>query len=364
MRLTEFDYELPGERIAQHPPAERDAARMLVLDRAARVWDDSTFREFPSLLRGDELLVVNNTRVIPARLYGRRVVPHTVLPSGSAGTEPKPPTTTVEILLTREIEPGLWDILVRPGRKIRVGDRIAFGDGDLEAEVMASGEFGARRVRFSNAKDLPALLERFGHMPLPPYIGREDEPADRDRYQTVFASSPGAVAAPTAGLHFTERILRAIHERGVETCEVTLHVGPGTFQPVRAEHIEEHAMHAERYEISAPTAEKINAARAAGRPVLAVGTTVVRALEDAARKAAARGAEGISAGPGEAALFLYPGQSFLVVDQMLTNFHLPKSTLLMLVCALAGREFILQAYRHAMEAGYMFYSYGDCMLIR
>jgi S-adenosylmethionine:tRNA ribosyltransferase-isomerase len=341
---------------------------MLVLSRAAQTWDDRTFREFPSLLRGNELLVVNNTRVIPARLYGQRVVRATGRRCGPGErpvtAEPKGALAPIEILLTREIEPGVWDVLVRPGRKMRIGDRVTLGGGELEAEVIAGGEFGARRVCFSNASDLPGLLERFGHMPLPPYIDRPDDAQDRERYQTVFASSPGAVAAPTAGVHFTETILSAIRERGVEICEITLHVGPGTFQPVRAEKIEEHAMHAERYEISPLAAEKINAARSAGRPVLAVGTTVVRALEDAARKAVATGSRGLNSGRSDAQLFLYPGQSFLVVDQMLTNFHLPKSTLLMLVCTLAGREFILQAYQHAIDAGYKFYSYGDCMLIR
>ena len=360
MNLAEFDYELPTERIAQRPPVERDAARMLVLDRRARRWDDRAFRDFPTLLRGDELVVFNNTRVIPARLFGRR-----------AGVRSQPPSkamrreflrTTIEVLLTREVEPGVWDALVRPGRKMRVGERVIFGEGELEAEVISRGEFGARRLRFLNAADVRGSIERLGHMPLPPYIRRDDEAADRERYQTVFATAPGAVAAPTAGLHFTEEILGRIRERGVETCEITLHVGPGTFQPVRTEIIEQHTMHAEHYEIPTEAAERINVARAAGRPVLAVGTTVVRALEDAARKNG--GSAGVAAGPGEAELFLYPGQEFRVVDQMLTNFHLPQSTLLMLVCALAGRDFVMAAYRHAIAEGYLFYSYGDCMLIR
>ena len=360
MHISEFDYELPAERIAQRPPAERDAGRMLVLDRQAGTWDDRTFREFPGLLRGDELVVLNNTRVIPARLFGRRAGVCSQPPSKSTRREHL--QSSIEVLLTREIEPGVWDALVRPGRKMRVGERVIFGAGELEAEVMSRGEFGARRLRFSDAADLHGALERLGHVPLPPYIRREDEVADRERYQTVFAREPGAVAAPTAGLHFTEQILRGIRERGVEICEITLHVGPGTFQPVRTEVIERHTMQAEHYEIPAEAAERINAARAAGRPVLAVGTTVVRALEDAARKQGGSGR--LAAGPGEAELFLYPGQEFRVVDQMMTNFHLPQSTLLMLVCALAGREFVLAAYRHAIAEGYCFYSYGDCMLIR
>jgi S-adenosylmethionine:tRNA ribosyltransferase-isomerase len=360
MNLAEFDYELPAGRIAQRPPAERDGARMLVLDRRAQHWDDRAFRDFPGLLRGDELIVFNNTRVIPARLFGRR-----------AGVRSQPPSkatrreflhTTIEVLLTREVEPGVWEALVRPGRKMRVGERVVFGDDELEAEIISRGEFGARRLRFLNAADVRGSIERLGHVPLPRYIRREDETADRERYQTVFAKAPGAVAAPTAGLHFTQEILGRIQERGVETCEITLHVGPGTFQPVRTEIIEQHTMHAEHYEIPDDAAKRINSARAAGRPVLAVGTTVVRALEDAARKHGGSGR--VVAGPGEAELFLYPGQEFRVVDQMLTNFHLPQSTLLMLVCALAGREFVLEAYRHAIASGYLFYSYGDCMLIR
>lgn len=363
MHISEFDYELPAERIAQHPPAERDAGRMLVLDRRTRTWDDRTFRELPGLLRGDELVVLNNTRVIPARLFGRRAGVCAQPPSKATRREHL--RSTIEVLLTREIEPGVWDALVHPGRKMRVGERVIFGVGELEAEVIGRGEFGARRLRFLNAPDLPGALERLGHTPLPPYIRRDDQPADRERYQTIFATAPGAVAAPTAGLHFTEKILGGIRERGAETCEITLHVGPGTFQPVRTEIVEQHTMHAEHYEISATAADKINSARAAGRSVLAVGTTVVRSLEDAARKSSgARGGATICAGPGEAELFLYPGQEFRVVDQMLTNFHLPNSTLLMLVCALAGPEFVLDAYRHAIEHGYLFYSYGDCMLIR
>ncbi len=336
---------------------------MLVLDRRAQTWEDRMFRDLPSVLRGDELVVLNNTRVIPARLFGRR-----------EGVGAQPPArrkrveflrTTIEILLTREVEPGVWDALVRPGRKIRVGERVVFGEGELVAEVIGRGEFGERRVRFLSRADLRGALERLGHVPLPPYIRRDDEPADRERYQTIFATAPGAVAAPTAGLHFTEKILRGIRERGVETCELTLHVGPGTFQPVRTEVVEHHIMHAEHYEIPELTAEKINAARATRRPVLAVGTTVVRALEDAARKCEdATGAPRVRPGPAEAGVFLYPGQEFRVVDRLLTNFHLPKSTLLLLVCALAGREFLLDAYRHATASGYFFYSYGDCMLIR
>ncbi len=380
MRLSDFDYELPPDRIAQHPLPERDASRMMVLDHGKRNWEDRLFCELPGLLRGDELLVVNDTRVIPARLYGHRV-----------GIRSQPPprrrrgylTSPLEVLLTRQIQPGLWDALVRPGRKVRVGERIIFQSGaatpgcasgntpgsapvSLEAEVVSRGAFGARRLRFQNADEFAASLERLGHIPLPPYIARPDEPGDRSRYQTIFARRPGAVAAPTAGLHFTPAVLERLLALGVELCALTLYVGPGTFQPVRTDEVERHQMQPEAYEIPEATAAAINGARASRRPVLAVGTTVVRALESAARAAApgASGRQSIPSGPGEASVYLYPGAEFLVVDQLLTNFHLPKSTLLLLVSAFAGREFILDAYRHALEAAYRFYSYGDCMLIR
>jgi len=371
MRLSDFDYELPADRIAQRPAAERDASRMMVFERGERAWKDRDFRDLPEVLRGDEILVVNDARVLPARLYGRR-----------RGVRAQPPgrrrrghlTSEIEVLLTRQIEPGVWDALVRPGRKIGVGEHIFFDDGAggrLEAEVIARGEFGARRLRFADGGDLTAVLDRAGHVPLPPYIAREDAAEDRERYQTIFARRPGAVAAPTAGLHFTAGVVERLRGRGIEICPLTLYVGPGTFQPVRTNEVERHRMQPEAYEIPEATAKAIGRARAERRPVLAVGTTVVRALESAARRAmVARGggsgtpATELPAGPGEADVYLYPGAEFLVVNQLLTNFHLPKSTLLLLVCAFAGREFLLEAYRHAVEAGYRFYSYGDCMLIR
>ncbi|HKO05357.1 MAG TPA: tRNA preQ1(34) S-adenosylmethionine ribosyltransferase-isomerase QueA [Candidatus Acidoferrales bacterium] len=371
MRLSDFDYELPPDRIAQRPAVERDAARMMLLDRRACAWQDLAFRDLPEVLRGDELIVVNDARVLPARLYGRR-----------RGVRAQPPgrrrrghlTSEIEVLLTRQLEPGVWEALVRPGRKVGVGERIFFDDGAggrLEAEVIARGEYGARRLRFPDAGDLTAVLDRAGHMPLPPYIAREDTPEDRERYQTIFARQPGAVASPTAGLHFTSAVVERLRDRGIEICTLTLYVGPGTFQPVRTNEVERHRMQVEAYEIPEVTATSIGRAKAERRPVLAVGTTVVRALESAARQAmaargggfAAAGGE-VPAGPGEAGVYLYPGAEFLVVNQLLTNFHLPKSTLLLLVCAFAGREFILEAYRHAVEADYRFYSYGDCMLIR
>jgi S-adenosylmethionine:tRNA ribosyltransferase-isomerase len=277
----------------------------------------------------------------------------------------------IEVLLTRHVAPLEWEALVRPGRKIRVGERIDFGDGELWAEVLSRGEYGLRRIRLTAKGDVAQAIERLGHVPLPPYISREDEPADRERYQTIFAERPGAVAAPTAGLHFSPAILERLRKRGIEMVTITLDVGLGTFQPIHEEEIDRHRIHSERYEIPEPAAAAICKARREGRPILAVGTTVVRALEDAAQKSAAkRDKKGnaldpfVEAGPAEANLFIKPGHTFRAVDQLLTNFHLPQSTLLILVSAFAGREFMLQAYRHAVATRYRFYSYGDCMWIR
>jgi S-adenosylmethionine:tRNA ribosyltransferase-isomerase len=273
----------------------------------------------------------------------------------------------VEVFLTHQIGPEKWEALVRPGRKIWTGEHVLFGDGELEAEVVSRGELGLRTLRFvsRDTRGVAEHLERLGHVPLPPYIHRGEEDTDRERYQTVFARRPGAIAAPTAGLHFTQEILEKIRARGAEICELTLDVGLGTFQPVHTETLENHVMHAESYEIPEETAQCIQRARAAKRPVLAVGTTVVRALEAAALRAAESNATRLLlAGKADARLFIYPGFPFRVVDALLTNFHLPRSTLLALVCAFAGRERVLPAYDHAVQAGYRFYSYGDCMLIR
>ena len=365
MRVDELDYHLPRERIAQRPLEERDASRMLVFDRQSGAIEDRRFSEFPDLLRGDELLVFNNARVLPARLFGRRAGVHSQRPSRKTAREHL--TGRVEVFLTRQVASDLWEALVRPGRKMAVGERVLFGAGELEAEIVSRGELGLRGVRFqsTNGLSVAANIEKLGHVPLPPYIDRADEESDRERYQTVFAERPGAVAAPTAGLHFTPGILERIRERGCLTCEITLNVGLGTFQPVHTEILEEHKIHSESYEMGEETAEKIRSAKREGRPVLAVGTTVVRTLEDAAARAKGTGKQNeLQAGPAEAELFIVPGHSFRIVDQLLTNFHLPKSTLLGLVCAFAGKEKVLRAYGHAVEAQYRFYSYGDCMFIR
>ena len=361
MNLSDFDYELPPGRIAQRPLAERDASRMMVVGRDSGAWQDRQFRDLPDLLRGDELIVLNNARVIPARLFGRRKGIH-AQPLGQRNPARKEFLhTQIEVLLVRQIAPDRWETLVRPGRKIPTGERIIFGDGELEARVEGRGAFGVRVMRFEAKEGFEEVLRRLGHIPLPPYIKRSDEAADRERYQTVYARQGTAVAAPTAGLHFTPEILRRVRHRGVEVAEITLEVGLGTFEPIRTERLEEHRIHAETYEIPAAAAKAIVQAKREGRPVLAVGTTVVRALEDAAEKS---GGPAIQAGKREAEIFLYPGKAFRVVDELLTNFHLPRSSLLALVAAFAGRERILAAYRHAVEAGYRFYSYGDCMLIR
>ena len=365
MRVDAFDYQLPGELIAQRPLEKRDSSRLLLLDRRTGAWEDRQFREFPELLKGDELLVVNNARVMPARLLGKRAGVHSQHPSRKSAREHL--TGTVEVFLTRQVGDGVWESLVRPGRKMPVGERIIFGAGELEAEIVARGELGLRtiRLRTNNGESVAANVERLGHVPLPPYIDRPEESSDRERYQTVFSRQPGAVAAPTAGLHFTPEILERIRERGCEVVEVTLDVGLGTFQPIHAEILEEHKIHSEAYEIGGETAEKVIRAKEEMRPVVAAGTTVVRTLEDAAAKASEGGSEKLlRPGRAEARLFIIPGHEFRVVDMLLTNFHLPKSTLLALVAAFAGRENILAAYRHAIAERYRFYSYGDCMLIR
>jgi S-adenosylmethionine:tRNA ribosyltransferase-isomerase len=391
MRVADFDFALPAELIAQQPPTERGLSRMLVMDRASGDLRDASFAEFPSLLHPGDLLVLNDTRVIPARLYARRTLRR----------EREKPTGQIEVMLTAQVKPGvptnchperakrvegpascsaaervgnnepqsasgenLWRALVRPGRKVAIGEILVFpgptGAIELEAEVLEHGEFGDRQLRFKPVDDFHTVLDRIGHMPLPPYIHRDDAEADRERYQTVFSRERGSVAAPTAGLHFTPQILDAIAARGVEIARVTLHVGLGTFAPLRVERVDEVHLHRERYSLSAPAAEAINRAVAEGRRIVAVGTTVVRTLEHCARQA-----EGNPLQPhsGETEIFISPGFEFRMVGGLLTNFHLPKSSLLMLVSAFAGHEKVLAAYRHAVEEKYRFFSYGDCMFL-
>jgi len=344
MDLAQFDYELPPSAIAQEPATPRDASRLLVLDRARARWADRRFADLPELLRPDDCLVVNESRVIPARLLG------------ALAEDGRP----VELLLLRELEPGRWDALARPARRCRIGARIVLGGGVAQAVVAAQGEEGRRVVTLESPWPARELLERYGLPPLPPYIDRHGapKPDDRERYQTVYARAEGSVAAPTAGLHFTPELLERVRARGVEVVPLTLHVGPGTFRPLKSAMVEGHRMEAETVEIPAATADAVNRARAASRRVIAVGTTTTRALEWAWDAAS-----GVAPRAGRADLFIHPPHRFRVVDALITNFHLPRSTLLVLVSALAGRELVLAAYRHAIAAGYRFYSYGDAMLI-
>ena len=346
MLVADFDFELPEELIAQQA-APRGASRLLVMDRTTGALQDAQVTELPRFLEAGDLLAVNDTRVFAARLLGHRV------PSGGS----------VECLLLRRVEGDVWEALMHPGQKLKPGARVRFANaaGALTADVLDRHYFGRRTIRLvaEGGTDIDSLIDALGHMPLPPYIRRADTLADRERYQTVFASRRGSVAAPTAGLHFTRGILDTLAARGVERVELTLHVGYGTFKPVRTEDVESHVVDPEPYEISESAASRINRALAAGRRVVAVGTTTTRALEDAAAKGEGR----VRAGRGEANVFIYPGFEFRVIDGLITNFHLPKSSLLMLVSAFAGRERVLTAYRHAVQQRYGFYSYGDAMLI-
>ena len=362
MLVSEFHYYLPEELIAQEPLKDRSASRLLHLDSTTGRYEDRQFRELPDLLRPDDLVVFNNTRVFPARLYGRRVGMRAQAVSARNPAAKDFLQAKIEVLLTKQVrqEPNEWECLVRPGRKIGLGEQLFFGDGgELQAEVIARGGFGERTIRFAPGEDFFRCVEKIGHVPLPPYISREDSGTDRERYQTVYARERGSVAAPTAGLHFTPEILQCLRDRGIESAEVTLHVGLGTFQPVRVERVEAHSLHGERYSISEEAAGKIRGAKVEGRRVVAVGTTTVRTLEYAARRSSGE----VQAGSGEANLFIYPGYQFQVVGALLTNFHLPESTLLMLVCALGEKENVLRAYEHAVKEKYRFYSYGDCMLV-
>jgi len=358
--VSDFDFYLPESLIAQEPLPARSASRMLHLDRQTGKLRDTEFTGFSTLMRPSDLLVVNNSKVFPARLLGRRSGSH------AQPVSPRNPASRdflqgeVEVLLTRQTGELGWQALVRPGRKIGVGERLSFGDNNqLQAEVTARGSFGERTLQFDPVPDFFATVEKLGHVPLPPYIGRADTTADRERYQTVYAQQKGSVAAPTAGLHFTPEVLSAIRARGIEIAEVTLHVGLGTFQPIRVNEVEQHKMHRESFSISEAAAAQINRALEEKRRIVAVGTTTVRTLEFAASLGQGR----VPAGTNEADIFIYPGFQFRVVGALLTNFHLPKSTLLMLVSAFAGRESALKAYEHAVKEQYRFFSYGDCMFI-
>ncbi len=344
MLLTDFDYELPEELIAQEPSSCRDGSRMMVLNRANQQVSCTDFKSIINYFRPGDVLVCNDTEVIPARLLGRKV---------TGGK--------VEIFLVRReagCDDETWLCLTKSSKSIRSGTVVHISDG-LMAEVLEEAEAPYRRVRFDCAGDFLEHVDKIGHLPLPPYIRRPDDPADRERYQTVFAREKGAVAAPTAGLHFTPEILARLQEAGVILAPLTLHVGLGTFLPVRVENVLEHKMHTEIYQVPEQTATLINQAHAQGNRVIALGTTSARALETAATQPGV-----IKSGSGESDIFIYPGYQFKIVDGLITNFHLPKSTLLMLVSALAGKEFILSAYHRAVKERFRFFSYGDCMLIQ
>ncbi len=353
LRVADFDFDLPPELIAQQPPAERGLSRMLVMNRASGDLLDSDFREFAALFKPGDVLVLNDSRVIPARLYARRTLVR----------DRQEPSGQVEVLLTEPAGDNLWRALVKPGKKVGIGELLAFPDRSgatsLEAEVLERGDFGERLLRFSPVDDFFATLDKIGHMPLPPYIRRDDGEADRERYQTVFSRERGSVAAPTAGLHFTPPMLEALVAKGVHVARITLHVGLGTFAPLRVEKLDDVRLHRERYSISAETAEVLNRAIREGRRIVAVGTTVVRTLEAAAHVA---GGE-LKPHSGETEMFISPGFEFRLVGGLLTNFHLPQSSLLMLVSAFAGRERVMTAYRHAVQQKYRFFSYGDCMFV-
>jgi S-adenosylmethionine:tRNA ribosyltransferase-isomerase len=344
MHLSEFDYRLPDELIAQQPLERRDASRMMVVDRDAQTLAESNFASFPNLVRAGDVIVINNTRVFPARLLGQRD------PSGGR----------VEVLLLREIETSVWEALVRPAHRLNEGAQVRFGESSLRADVVGCSSSGLRQLRFTGEKPLDVLIDEVGQTPLPPYIKRTggSSETDKERYQTVFARERGAIAAPTAGLHFTPAIMQALRNRGACIVEITLHVGYGTFEPVRADEIEAHKVAAEFFKIGEAAAIMINEARAAGGRVIAIGTTTTRALETATNVDGT-----ITPGNGATELTIKPGHKFRTVDALLTNFHLPRSSLLILVSAFAGRELVLNAYRDAVQARFRFYSYGDCMFV-
>lgn len=344
MNVNDFDYELPQELIAQDPLPDRASSRLLILDKTTGAIRHDTFRSITKELEAGDCLVINNTRVIPARLFGLR-----------EGTG-----ALIEVLLLKRLDKdqgsNTWECLVKPGKKARRGTRLIFGNGELKGTVTDVAEDGNRRIRFEFEGIFEEILDRLGQMPLPPYITHELK--DKERYQTVYARYDGSAAAPTAGLHFTEELLDELKAKGVSVAEITLHVGLGTFRPVKADKVEEHHMHSEFYRVDAEAAELINRAKSSGRRVVAVGTTSCRTLESAA------GEDGsLSPCSGWTDIFIYPGYRFKIVDALITNFHLPKSTLVMLVSALAGRDSVLNAYREAVKERYRFFSFGDAMLI-
>lgn len=342
MKVSLFDYHLPEELIAQYPLPERDESRLMVINRGTKDIQHAAFSQLPEFLASGDLMVLNNTKVIPARLIGRK--------EKSGGK--------VEILLLSPRGEDVWEALVKRSSRIASGAKVIFGDGRLVAEVMGRTETHGRLVKFRHDGDLKGLIEEFGRPPLPPYIKREADDSDRERYQTIYAKKDGAVAAPTAGLHFTEALFDRLEARNIKRAELMLHVGVGTFQPVRAENIEDHDLHSEEFEVTSEAARQMTETRDSGGRIVAVGTTSVRTLESSA-DASGR----VSARSGSADILIYPGYTFKAVDALVTNFHLPKSTLLMLVSAFAGREFMMAAYREAVTKQYRFYSYGDAMLI-
>ena len=339
MELKEFYYDLPEELIAQVPIKKRDESRLMVLDRKKQTIEHKVFKDILDYLQPGDCLVRNNTKVIPARIYGK-----------------KETGANVEFLLLNNIEGDIWESIVRPGNKLHVGTKVTFGDGKLNAEILEVMEGGTRKVKFTYDGIFNEILDQIGLMPLPPYI--HEELKEKDRYQTVYAKYQGSAAAPTAGLHFTEELLEKIREKGVEIANVTLHVGIGTFRPVKVEKIEEHHMHSEHYYIKQEDVDKINNARKNGGRIISVGTTSCRVLESIADENGF-----VKETEGDTSIFIYPGYKFKCIDGLITNFHLPESTLLMLVSALAGKDYIMKAYNEAVKEKYRFFSFGDAMLI-
>lgn len=342
MKVSDFNYNLPKELIAQHPMEKRDESRLMVLHRDTKQIEDKTFKDIIDYLEPGDCLVRNNTKVIPARLYGKIVG--------------KDSEKLVEFLLLKQLENDNWEVMVRPGKKLRAGVKVDFGEGLLHAEILDVMENGDRLVHFEYEGIFNEILDKIGLMPLPPYI--TESLKDRDRYQTVYAKYDGSAAAPTAGLHFTEELLEKIKDKGVEIANVTLHVGIGTFRPVKVENIEEHQMHSEHYYIKQEDAEKINKAKREGHRIIAVGTTSCRVLESIAKENGE-----VEETEGDTSIFIYPGYKFKCIDCLITNFHLPESTLIMLVSSLATKEFIMEAYNKAVQEKYRFFSFGDAMLI-